>query len=430
MIFNPGVAFSGTTTTDNAIVRWDSTTGRFIQNSMGTISDSGFMNGILGLDTTDTDITFYANSTTGSDSYDGTSATFVSGTVGPKLTLDGTNGLFSIVPLIGPGIVTLNLVGTFTRSGTTVYRLPSVFNKKGDSDFPSIIRVTGDVANPSNVILRNFSSTGSMYAANVGTNLWDFDGVTFDDGRVGISSIGGYVRFKNVYATNIRDGGPYFQAARGGVLTLGAATLPLTFSCNATGSITAIVFAAQIYGYLDWQPNQTVTISGIKNNSGISIGGFGRMVHTNGTIIINGDATVGGDVGVQVTGFGFVTMRNLTIDKMTNASSTRQCGVYMTDSFSSWLQVGGTTLTVTNSTRGIFLTPISKWRDSSAATYTFTTVTTPVTVSHGAVADSTNTFSGAAITYVSGGSATAIHGYDDRYMKTTDYAQTFLLMGG
>lgn len=429
MIYNPGVAFNGTTTTDNAIVRWDSTTGRFIQNSIGTIDDSGYMNGLLGVSTLDTDITFYANSTTGSDSYDGTSATFVSGTIGPKLTLDGTSGLFSVVPLIGPGIVTLNIVGTFTRSSTTIYRLPSVLNKKGDSDFPSIVRVIGDVANPSNVILRNFSSTGSMYTASVGTNLWDFDGVTFDDGRVGINVQGGYVRFKNVYATNIRDGGPYFQSARGGILSLGAATGPLTFACNATGSTTAIVFATQIYGYLDWQPNQTVTISGIKNNSGMSIGNFGRLVHTNGTIIINGDATVGGDVGVQVTGFGFCTVRNITIDKMTNASSTRQCGIYITDSFASWLQVGGTTITITNSTRGIYLTPLSKWRDSSAVTYTFTTVTTPVTVSHSAVADSVNAFSGAAITYVAGTSTTAIHGYDDRYMKTTDYAQIFLLMG-
>ncbi len=107
---------------------------------------------------------FYANASTGSDSYDGTSATYVSGLIGPKATI---SGVLALVPDDIGAIVVVHLSGTFNIT-STIYFLRNII----DNNAKIIIDGGSDVT----TIAGPFTATaGGNYTVTVAGSTWTAD---------------------------------------------------------------------------------------------------------------------------------------------------------------------------------------------------------------------------------------------------------------
>jgi hypothetical protein len=100
--------------TDNALVRFDSTTGKLVQNSVGILDDSGNLTGIAAL-TTSGALTLNGGTTNGVAYLNGSKVL----TTGSALTFDGTNSFLGI----GPGVTPTKSLTIYNPSIDTELRL-------------------------------------------------------------------------------------------------------------------------------------------------------------------------------------------------------------------------------------------------------------------------------------------------------------------
>ena len=161
--------------TDNAIVRFDSTTGKLIQNSVGILSDAGILTGLTGI-TSSGSITF-SSLTSGRVTFAGASGLL---TDSANLTFNGTSLSTTQVDITAQG--TLRLQDT-TGGEYVALRAPATLGANYTLTFPADDGTSGQalITDGSGVLSWSTAASGDVYGPASATN----NGIVLFDGTTG-----------------------------------------------------------------------------------------------------------------------------------------------------------------------------------------------------------------------------------------------------
>jgi len=218
--------------TDNALVRFDGTTGKLIQNSVGILSDAGALTGLTSVDTTNLEVTNVK-------ALDGTASFAIANTTG-VFSIDDTK--FTLQDNADTTKKALFELSGITTATTRTYTLPNA---------------TGTLATLANTSQTFTGSTSFVPATNSGT-------ITIG----GIPQTG-TITVDRSQATHTLDVGvgP----------TLSGSTKTINFgTAGVSGSITSINIGSAVSGAIT-----TTAISGNFTVQGVTVGLGGGAVSTN-----------------------------------------------------------------------------------------------------------------------------------------------------
>ena len=195
--------------------------------------------------------TFFVNGSTGNDSWDGTSATFVSGTTGPWATLAHAASQMPQYNLNGFSI-TINVAnGTYALSSPVSW--PS---QAGNGS----INITGNAASPGSVIVSNATGTCMVFAAGT----WNLDGfqITSTGTSGGDPGNGIFVGSGSVCTIKTVRFGPcvsfHLEAGNGGIASI-AGPITINSGANAQGHLFSSTNAQVTF---PTSPAPTLTVAG------------------------------------------------------------------------------------------------------------------------------------------------------------------------
>ena len=294
--------------TDNALARFDSTTGKIIQNSVGILSDAGAISGL-------TDISASGSVTLSGGTANG--VTYLNGskvlTSGSALTFDGTNLGVGATPNLGPGAPynVLNIGaqggGGIISAGTDVYLTNNLYIS-GNNYFAW----TGG------------SAYASYYNQTGGNHMWQTSTAAGTGGNVAtlntllkLNTNGALALFGGASANGVGITFPATQSASSNANTLDdyeeGTWTPVIRGDGAAGTYQLNSVTAANYTKIGRQ----VTISAwIKLDSSITAGGTGDMQITGlpfngvwptndypqGSIRLNGINFTAGSLSIQFAG--------------------------------------------------------------------------------------------------------------------------------
>jgi hypothetical protein len=280
--------------TDNAVARYDSTTGKLIQNSLVIIDDTGSVTGVN--DLTAQSLTVNNNATLGSSNTDTLD-------VNSRITTDlepnannakdiGTSGRNWRDGFFGRTVHTVNLELTGTTSfdgaqGTS----GQVLTSAGTGNTPTwTTPTTGTVTSVAATAGTGISITGSPITTSGTLNITN----TAPDQVVGLTGAG---------TTSISGTYPNFTITSNdqftGTVTSVTGTAPVVSSGGNTPAISMAAATGSVNGYLtstDW-----TTFNSKGNGTVTSVGGTGTVsgISLSGTVTSSGNLTLGGTLDLS-----------------------------------------------------------------------------------------------------------------------------------
>ncbi len=292
--------------TDNAIARFDLTTGKLIQNSGVTIDDSNNVSGVVQLNATTLDTTNIE--VTNLKAKDGTAAGSIADATGvvtlasSVLTTADINGGTIDATSIGAATAAAGSFTNLSVSGTTSFdgsegTNGQVLTSAGTGNTPTWTTPTvGTVTSVAATAGTGISVSGSPITSSgtlTITNTAPDQTVSLTAGS-GISTSGTYPNF------TITNTSP----SSGGTVTSVTGTVPVVSSGGATPAISMAAATTSVDGYLtstDWN-----TFNNKTSNTGTvtSVGGTGTVngLSLSGTVTTSGSLTLGGALsGVSLT---------------------------------------------------------------------------------------------------------------------------------
>jgi hypothetical protein len=273
----PGDVNGPALSTDNALARFDGTTGKLIQNSVGILSDAGALTGLTAVDTTALDATNI-------NALDGTASFAIANTTG-VMTINDTK--FTLQDNADTTKKALFELSGITTATTRTYTLPNA---------------TGTLATLANTSQTFTGSTSFVPATNSGT-------ITIG----GIPQTGTITVDRSQVTHTLDVGvGP----------TLSGSTKTINFgTAGVSGSITSINIGSAVSGAIT-----TTAVSGNFTVQGVTVGLGGGAISTNTAVgasalaanTTSGNNTAVGNlallnsVGINNTAVGAEAMRSVT----------------------------------------------------------------------------------------------------------------------
>jgi len=262
----PGPAGDGdvdgpASSTDNALVRFDGTTGKLIQNSVGILSDAGALTGLTSVDTTNLEVTNVK-------ALDGTASFAIANTTG-VFSIDDTK--FTLQDNADTTKKALFELSGITTATTRTYTLPNA---------------TGTLATLANTSQTFTGSTSFVPATNSGT-------ITIG----GIPQTGTITVDRSQVTHTLDVGvGP----------TLSGSTKTINFgTAGVSGSITSINIGSAVSGAIT-----TTAISGNFTVQGVTVGLGGGAVSTN--TAVGASALAATATGLYNLGLGYQALTAVT----------------------------------------------------------------------------------------------------------------------
>lgn len=351
--------------------------------------------------------------TTGSDSNNCTSA------LTPCLTIQGA---LNLVPLMIPGVYQINIAaGTYVQ--TSDLKIPGIVGKSGDTEVTSLLKITG--ASRTTTFIQGASNSTNIFRLTNKSVTTYFDKLTFTQGARhidmdGSTAIVGDVDFYQYFSNGVR-------LANGSLLVCAVDTGTKTFTPAPTSTTTSGI---SVSTFSTFTQTTDLVFSNIRGSgsSAINIGTWGNFNRSGGlgvgNITMTTDITSPPRFGIFVNSFGSFfggggTGSSISITGPLS-TSTAGYGAFRLLSKARANFVNGQAFVFNNTSKAISLDQDSLWSELNG-TYSFTTVTTPVEISHSATTTTTSLFSGATISYVETGISSSIgftsFGYDDRYIR-------------
>jgi hypothetical protein len=291
----PGPAGDGdvdgpASSTDNALVRFDGTTGKLIQNSVGILSDAGALTGLTSVDTTNLEVTNVK-------ALDGTASFAIANTTG-VFSIDDTK--FTLQDNADTTKKALFELSGITTATTRTYTLPNA---------------TGTLATLASTSQTFTGSTSFVPATNSGT-------ITIG----GIPQTG-TITVDRSQATHTLDVGvgP----------TLSGSTKTINFgTAGVSGSITSINIGSAVSG-----ATTTTTVSGNFTVQGVTIGLGGGAV--SGNTAVGASALAANTTGFNNTAVGSIAFRDNLIG---NNNTAMGVGALATSTGDNNTSIGSTSL--------------------------------------------------------------------------------------
>jgi hypothetical protein len=296
--------------TDNAVARFDSTTGKLLQNSVVTVSDTGATTGITTLSASTSVTTPIVQATNSAGlalrNSAGTTQISMGAGGGDNITLasstniNGTNAQIDISPTgtghvhIKPtGVNSIEIAPTFAGTMNNMVIGGTTANAITGTTITATSFV-GSGASLTNVVNSLAASTGISVSGSTGavtvTNTAPDQTVAIANGT-GISVTGTYPNFT---VTNTAP-------SSGGTVTSVTGTAPIVSSGGNTPAISIPAATSSVNGYLtstDW-----TTFNNKSNTNGTvtSVGGTGTVsgISLSGTVTSSGNLTLGGTLDLS-----------------------------------------------------------------------------------------------------------------------------------
>ena len=308
--------------TDNAVARFDTTTGKLIQNSVTTIDDTGNASGILSQQFSDGSAVTLA---AGKFWYDGSTGSWNAGMGGGNITQQIGEELFiygkASATITDSPLQIIYHTGTVGASGAITFA-PTIAGITNANDIIGIATeslATNDFGRITTFgLVRGITTNGSAFGETWADNdaIW-YNPVTGNP--TNIQPVAPYIKVQVGLVVKAGSGGSgSFQVGISKGSTLGGTDSNVLFGTLANNNLIAYDNAA---GY--WK---NVTASSLGLGTVTSVGGTGTVsgLTLSGTVTSSGNLTLGG----AITGFAAsgantdITSVTLTSGTVTTAPST------------------------------------------------------------------------------------------------------------